>query len=149
MDKQKKMYLLPNRFQLVGWIIAAAAAAVVVAALRLTKTPYLESLPAVLGTMCFEAGLFLVGFSREKQEDEFTLYLRVRSAMNALLIVFALWLVKMVATPFLVRLVGADSFARIAVILNWMTGYVGVFVLYLALFKIRLARYNKESAYEE
>ena len=37
MDSNKKLLLLPNRFQLVGWIVAAAAAVCVACALLLSK----------------------------------------------------------------------------------------------------------------
>jgi DNA-binding XRE family transcriptional regulator len=60
--------IFPHGFQLVGWIVASIAAVCVACALLLSKTPYLESLPAILGTVFLVAGLFLVGFSREKVE---------------------------------------------------------------------------------
>ena len=141
--------MLPNCFQLVGWIVAAAAAVCLVCTLLLSKTPFLESLPAGLGTVVLVAGLFLVGFSREKTEDEFTLHLRVSSALTALLVVFVLWMLKTVSSVILVRLLPMEMFGRIQIALNFLTGFVAVFVLYLVLFKIRLARFNTKSAYEE
>lgn len=149
MEPDKKLYLLPHRFQLVGWIMAAAAALCVASALLLTKTPFLESLPAILGTVFLVIGLFVVGFSREKTEDEFTLHLRVSSAVTSLLVVFGFWILKTVASVFLVRLLPLEVFGPIQTALNCLTGFVAIFVLYLALFKIRLAIFNKESAYEE
>ena len=149
MELEKKVFLLPHRFQLLGWIVSAAAAVCVAGALLLTKTPYLENLPAILGTVSLVAGLFLVGFSREKTEDEFTLHLRVSSAVTALLIVFGLWILKTVASVILARLLPLEVFGPIQIFLNFLTGFVAIFVLYLALFKIRLAIFNKKSAYEE
>ena len=149
MEPDKKLYLLPHRFQLVGWIVAAAAAVCVAGALLLSKVPYLESLPAILGTVFLVAGLFLVGFSREEVEDEFTLHLRVSSAVTALLVVFGLWILKTVASVFLVRLLPLEVLGPLQIALNFLTGFVAIFVLYLALFKIRLAFFNKQSAYEE
>ena len=87
--------------------------------------------------------------SREKVEDEFTLHLQVSSAMTSLLVVFCLWILKTVASVFLVRLLPLEVFGPIQIALNCLTGFVAIFVLYLALFKIRLAIFNKESAYEE
>ena len=149
MDANKKLLLLPNCFQLVGWIVAAAAAVCLVCTLLLSKTPFLESLAAVLGTVVLVAGLFLVGFSREKTEDEFTLHLRVSSALTALLVVFVLWILKTIVIVFLVRFLPLEVFGPIHITLNCLTGFVAVFVLYLVLFKIRLAHFNKKSAYEE
>ena len=149
MESNKKLFLLPHCFQLVGWIVAALAAVCVVCALLLAKTPYLENAPAIIGTVLLVAGLFLVGFSREKVEDEFTLHLRVSSALTALLVVFVLWMLKTVSSVILVRLLPMEMFGRIQIALNFLTGFVAVFVLYLVLFKIRLARFNTKSAYEE
>lgn len=154
MDSNKKLLLLPNCFQLVGWIVAAAAAVCLVCTLLLSKTPFLESLPAVLGTVVLVAGLFLVGFSREKTEDEFTLHLRVSSALTSLLVVFVLWILKSIANVFLVRLlpmeVFGEVFGAVQIVLNFLTGFVAIFVIYLAMFKIRLARFNqKEGTHEE
>ena len=134
--------------------MAAAAALCVASALLLTKTPYLESLPAILGTVFLVAGLFLVGFSREEVEDEFTLHLRVSSALTSLLVVFVLWILKSIANVFLVRLlpmeVFGEVFGAVQIVLNFLTGFVAIFVIYLAMFKIRLARFNqKEGTHEE
>ncbi len=150
MESNKKLFLLPHRFQLVGWIVAAAAAVCVAGTLLLTKTPYLESLPAILGTVFLVAGLFLVGFSREEVEDEFTLHLRVSSALTSLLVLFVLWILKSIANVFLVRFLPLEVFGPIQITLNLLTGFVAIFVIYLAMFKIRLARFNqKEGTHEE
>ena len=149
MESNKKLFLLPHCFQLVGWIVAALAAVCVVCALLLAKTPYLENAPAIIGTVLLVAGLFLVGFSREKTEDEFTLHLRVSSALTALLVVFFLWILNTIVTVFLVRFLPLEVFGPIEIALDCLTGFVAVFVLYLVLFKIRMAHFNKKSAYEE
>lgn len=91
-------------------------------------------------------GIFLMGLSREKQEDEFTIYLRTRSALTAIAIMFGL------------RILFAIVFALFSIShseqLNdgiwkdlWkssegLTNYGGAFLLYFIIYKIRLARYN-------
>ena len=92
--------------------------------------------------------------SREKVEDEFTLHLRVSSALTSLLVVFVLWILKSIANVFLVRLlpmeVFGEVFGPVQIVLNFLTGFVAIFVIYLTMFKIRLARFNqKEGTHEE
>ena len=69
--------------------------------------------------------------------------------MTALLVVFGLWILKTVASVILVRLLPLEVFGPLQNALYFLTGYVAIFVLYLVLFKIRLAIFNKKSAYEE
>ena len=105
-------------------------------------------------------GLLLAGLSREKQEDEFTVFLRTRSALTAVAFMFALKVVIALIAVTLtalthLHLIGEEVFVNnrsVAVpflSLKEMTGYGGAFILYLLLYKIRLARYYKEVNDEE
>ena len=146
---QKKLHLLPYRFQAVGWTVALLSSAVIIGGMLFVKKPFFQNDYAIVGLIFLIIGVFIVGFSREKLEDEFTMHLRVSSAMTSMLVIFGLWLVTKLATPFLARLVKSDFFINIHLIISFLTSFVAVFVLYLALFKIRLASIDRKSAYEE
>ena len=142
MNTQKKVFLLPYKCQVVGWFIVGAA------------------LLAMVGSFFFIAfedllflyvGCLLVGFSREKTEDEFTLYLRTSSALTALLVICALR--TLLATIFVIHDLSGplekDAHDMIKKAIDGFTGFGSVLFLYLILYKIRLGRYNKEGADEE
>ena len=96
-------------------------------------------------------GCFLIGFAREKTEDEFTLYLRTSSALTAMLAICALRL--LLSTVFAIFELSGPMEKGIHDVLkdaiNGFTGFGSVLFLYLILYKIRLGRYNKEVADEE
>ena len=152
MNTQKKIYLLPHRCQTVGWIITGISV-ILLFCCALFRMPSNLDDPVILAFFLF-IGLFLVGLSREKQEDEFTVFLRTRSALTAVAIMFGLKIVAGLTWAFLL------NYADRAVVDSWpvgmlfkqlrsLTNYGGAFLLYLILYKIRLARYNKEVENEE
>ena len=115
---------------------------------------------AGLGIIFSFIGLFLAGLSREKQEDEFTVFLRTRSALTAVAFMFAfrILLVLIIVTMGMLtslNVIGEGVFMDNRTVglsfksLLKTTGFGGAFVLYLLLYKIRLARYFKEVADEE
>ncbi len=105
----------------------------------------------IYGILFLYLGCFLVGFAREKAEDEFTLYLRTSSALTALLVICAL--------RFLLHTVLAilefsgplekDFHDLLKDAFDGFASFGSVFILYLILYKIRLCRYNKEVVDEE
>ena len=122
MDTRKKLLLLPYGFQVAGWIIA--------------------------------------GLSREKQEDEFTIFLRTRSALTAVIIMFGLNILLAIVFSVLSgaaeyseaiheNVFNSQSFADFFYGFQRMTHYGGAFMLYLILYKIRLAMYKKGARDEE
>ena len=142
MNTQKKLYLLPHRCQLIGWILVGVSLVFVICSILILENEDEQFTYAAGGMIISFIGLLLAGLSREKQEDEFTVFLRTRSALTAVAFMFALKVVialiavnRSVAVPFLS--------------LKEMTGYGGAFILYLLLYKIRLARYYKEVNDEE
>lgn len=150
MNTQKKLFLLPYRFQPVGSVLAGIG-------LVMWIIPFLAGLEgktmlhwALYGTLAIYVGLLLIGFSREKREDEFTLHLRTSSALTAMLVIFVL---KILLTTLIsiLHLKGVDkgSIDVVKDLVNGITSIGAIFFLYLLLYKIRLARFNRESSHEE
>lgn len=160
MNTQKKLYLLPHRCQLIGWILVGVSLVFAVGCLLFIKGQSDRETYAGLGVILSFIGLFLAGLSRERQEDEFTVFLRTRSALTAVALMFALKVVIALIAVTLtelthLHLIGEEVFVNNRSVaipflsLKEMTGYGGAFILYLLLYKIRLARYYKEVNDEE
>lgn len=158
MNTQKKLYLLPHRFQLIGWILIGVSLVFVIGSVLLLKGD--DAFTAAGGGMIISfIGLLLAGLSREKQEDEFTVFLRTRSALAAVAFMFALKVVValfvvIMATLRIQNVIPKEAFDNRSMaiglrLLREWTGYGGAFILYLLLYKIRLARYYKEVNDEE
>ena len=158
MNTQKKLYLLPHRFQLIGWILIGVSLVFVIGSVLLLKGD--AAFTAAGGGMIISfIGLLLAGLSREKQEDEFTVFLRTRSALAAVAFMFALKVavalfVVIMATLRIQNVIPKEAFDNRSMamglrLLREWTGYGGAFILYLLLYKIRLARYYKEVNDEE
>ena len=160
MNTQKKLYLLPHRCQLIGWILVGVSLVFAIGSLLFIKGQSDRETYAGLGVILSFIGLFLAGLSRERQEDEFTVFLRTRSALTAVAFMFAfrILLVLIMLTMGMLttmKVIGEEVFLdnRIVALsfksLLKSTGFSGAFVLYLLLYKIRLARYYKEVNDEE
>jgi hypothetical protein len=160
MNTQKKLYLLPHRCQLIGWILVGVSLVFAVGCLLFIKGQSDRETYAGLGVILSFIGLSLAGLSRERQEDEFTVFLRTRSALTAVAFMFALKVVIALIAVTLtelthLHLIGEEVFVNNRSVaipflsLKEMTGYGGAFILYLLLYKIRLARYYKEVNDEE
>ena len=151
MIKQKKVFLLPYKCQVVGWFIAGAALLAMVGSFFFGLESTLLLRFQIYGILFLYLGCFLIGFSREKTEDEFTLYLRTSSALTALLVICAL--------RFLLHTVLAilqfsgplekDFHDMLKEVFDGFASFGSVLFLYLILYKIRLARYYKEVNDEE
>ncbi|MBR5106451.1 MAG: hypothetical protein IK098_00255 [Bacteroidales bacterium] len=151
MIKQKKVFLLPYKCQVVGWFIAGAALLAMVGSFFFGLESTLLLRFQIYGILFLYLGCFLIGFSREKTEDEFTLYLRTSSALAALLVICAL--------RFLLHTVLAilqfsgplekDFHDMLKEVFDGFASFGSVLFLYLIMYKIRLSRYNKEVADEE
>ena len=160
MNTQKKLYLLPHRFQRIGWILVGVSLVFAIGSLLFIKGQGDRETYAGMGIIISFIGLFLAGLSPEKQEDEFTVFLRTRSALTAVAFMFAfrILLVLILLTMAMLtslNVIGEEVFMdnRTAALsfksLLKPTGFSGAFVLYLLLYKIRLARYYKEVNDEE
>ena len=160
MNTQKKLYLLPHRFQLIGWILVGISLVFAIGSLLFIKGQSDRETYAGLGVVFSFIGLFMAGLSRETQEDEFTVFLRTRSALTAVAFMFAfrILLVLIIVTMGMLtslNVIGEGVFMdNRTVALSFKsllkpTGFSGAFVLYLLLYKIRLARYYKEVNDEE
>lgn len=151
MSTQKKVFLLPYKCQVVGWFITGAALLVMVGSFFFGLESTLLLRFQIYGILSLYLGCFLIGFSREKTEDEFTLYLRTSSALTALLVICAL--------RFLLHTVLAilqfsgplekDFHDMLKEVFDGFASFGSVLFLYLIMYKIRLSRYNKEVADEE
>ena len=160
MNTQKKLYLLPHRCQLIGWILVGVSVVFAVGSLLFIKGQSDRETYAGLGVVFSFIGLLLAGLSRAIQEDEFTVFLRTRSALTAVAFMFAFRILLVLillamGTLTSLNVVGEEVFMdnRIVALsfksLVRHTGFSGAFVLYLLLYKIRLARYYKEVNDEE
>ena len=89
MDTQKKLYLLPHRCQLIGWILVGVSLVFAIGSMLFIKGQSNRETYAGMGIIFSFIGLFLAGLSRERQEDEFTVFLRTRSALTAVAFMFA------------------------------------------------------------
>ena len=147
MNMQKKLFLLPCRFQMVGGILAAIGFLICIVPQFFGVDGDLSTCCVLYGILTVALGLFMVGFSRERQEDEFTLYLRTSSALNALLVIFALrFLLTLIVSILHYKQVFAEAemdFVKETV--DAVAGFGSVFILYLIMFKIRLGRFLRES----
>ena len=143
MNTQKRIWLLPYRFQIIGGVITAIAS---VAFFWVLFTSRNASVLIGIYSFIF-LGLFLIGLSREKTEDEFTLFLRTRSALTAIAIMFGLRILLALTTSLTALLVSEDVSNGILSSMFYksfkeLTNYGGAFILYGLLYKFRLARYN-------
>ena len=151
MSRQKKVFLLPYKCQVVGWFIAGAALLVMIGSWFFGLDDMLLVRFQIYGILSLYLGCFLVGFAREKTEDEFTLYLRTSSALTALLVICALRFLLHTVLAIL-QLSGPlekDFHDLLKDVFDGFASFGSVFILYLILYKIRLSRYNKEVADEE
>ena len=159
MSTQKKLYLLPHRCQLIGWILVGFSLVFIIGSILILKNGDEQFTYAAGGMVISFIGLMLAGLSREKQEDEFTVFLRTRSALTAVAFMFALkvFIALFVAVMAMLRIqdvIPKEAFDNRSMamglrLLREWTGYGGAFILYLLLYKIRLARYYKEVNVEE
>ena len=151
MSTQKKVFLLPYKCQVVGWFITGAALLVMIGSFFFGLDDMLLVRFQIYGMLFLYLGCFLIGFAREKTEDEFTLYLRTSSALTALLVICALrFLLHTVLA--LLQISGPlekDFHDMLKEVFDGLTGFGSVLFLYLIMYKIRLSRYNKEGADEE
>ncbi len=152
--------LLPYRFQVAGWIIIGLSFIIVICGTLFSIKPPVESDVVVVGASILFIGLFLIGLSREKQEDEFTIFLRTRSALTAVVIMFGLNILFVIvfsalagAAPYSEvvhdNVFNSQSFADFFNGFRRHTGYGDAFILYLILYKIRLAIYKRGARDEE
>ena len=160
MRTQKKVFLMPYPVQIAGWVLAGVSLLVFVGSWVFTPSYRPKADPVTWMSFIF-LGLFLVGLSKEKVEDEFTVFMRTRSALTAISvavairIVFALIFTSLAAwahfgpNESLEAWLDTESHFRMTKVAKEMTGYGGAFLLYLIIYKIRLARYRKESRTEE
>ena len=160
MDTRKKLLLLPYGFQVAGWIIAGFSAILFLYGILFIDKPYIQNDPAVYGIGLFLIGLFIIGFSREKQEDEFTIFLRTRSALTAVIIMFGLKLLFLIIIAALSgaasfsetvhdNVFNSQSFADLFMGFHKDANFGSAFMLYLILYKIRLDIYKRGARDEE
>lgn len=153
---QKKSYLLPHKYQIVGWCLFGAI--FVVFALEMLVWNTWELIPQkyskhgtmVLYLLAFGSA-FLVGFSQEKQEDEFIASLRRKSVMITVCVMFF----AMIAYGLLYAIWSSvhpttGNFWRYFFMVWRITGNVlFAFMLYVVLFRISYWRYKWESRKDE
>ena len=149
MNTKKKFFLLPYPCKIAGIVISLIGILlfVVFCFLKHDDMNFMSYL--IRSLFVLYVGVYLIGFSREKREDEFTLYLRTNSALISMLVIFGL---KIVLTTIIIILeangvIGPDSHLEKA--FNEMTDINMVFCLYVILYAFRRVRYNYRIQHEE
>ena len=149
MNTQKKLFLLPYRCQIAGRVLAIIGVVAWIAFMILSLFLKMDSNTEIhcflYSTVVLFVGLYLIGFSREKQEDEFTLHLRTSSALTAMLVIFGLKIVLAFVSGILEAKGIVSKDGVFSDLVDSLTSLGTVFFLYLIIYKIRLARFNKES----
>ena len=153
MNTQKKIFLLPYRCQIAGRVIAIIGLLACIASFVLTVTQRdMDSIQSfrwlLYSTAILYVGLYLIGFSREKQEDEFTLHLRTSSALTAMLVIFGLKIVLSFVSGYLEMKGIVSKDGMFSDMVDEWTSLGAVFILYLIIYKFRLARFNMRMARE-
>ena len=153
MNTQKKIFLLPYRCQIAGRVIAIIGLLACIASVVLTVTHRdMDSIQSfrwlLYSTAILYVGLYLIGFSREKQEDEFTLHLRTSSALTAMLVIFGLKIVLSFVSGYLEMKGIVSKDGMFSDMVDEWTSLGAVFILYLIIYKFRLARFNMRMARE-
>lgn len=79
--KQKEPILLPAYFKIIGFIIIilALTTAIVIKAMQIEMLPSQKELFRVFTMNAFLLGLLLVAWSRDKIEDEMTVFIRLKA----------------------------------------------------------------------
>ena len=68
MNTQKKIFLLPYRWQVIGWIILGASLLATIVGLLFSKNPNDQMATVYLGGFLFAMlGMLIAGLSRERQ----------------------------------------------------------------------------------
>lgn len=149
MENKKKILLLPHRYQAVGWVVAGVALLGMIATAFFNLELMQLLRYQISGVLLLFLGLFLVGFSQEKAEDEFTIHIRTSSALASLLIICALKI--LLGLLFVVlrmtEVIGEEDNDFVKDLIDLDFG--SVFILYLILYKLRLRRYNRKAGHEE
>ena len=144
MHTQKKLFLLPHCFQRIGLILTVVSTIVFFWAV-FSSEDMLNNVTVIAYAFAF-LGLFFVGVAKEKVEDEFTLFTRTRSALTAIAVMFGLnillALTVFAAKVFSANVTDGSLLIRFVDSFTEMTGYGGAFILYILLYKFRLARYK-------
>ena len=142
MNTQKKLFLLPYRFQTVGCVLIGIGLVLWIISFFFESKEIFRWI--LYGTLAIYLGLFLIGFSRERREDEFTLHLRTSSALTAMLVIFGLKILLTFVKGFLLWKGVISKDGLVEDMFTEVTSLSMVFFLYLIIYKIRLARFNKE-----
>ena len=144
MHTQKKLFLLPHCFQRIGLILTVVSTIVFFWAV-FSSEDMLNNVTVIAYAFAF-LGLFFVGVAKEKVEDEFTLFTRTRSALTAIAVMFGLnillALTVFAAKVFSANVTDGSLLIRFVDSFTELTGYGGAFILYILLYKFRLARYK-------
>lgn len=154
---KKRSLLLPYRYQIIGWcLIAFVFVSFVLLLIALHSWEiipheygrYVLSTEALL--VCIAA--LLVGFSKEKKEDEFIAYIRMRSIIITVCAIFLFYLVGGGILSFdnaFRDVFQNDDIHEFVRIFRTLTSVQFAFPLYICVFKISLFIYWRKSKRNE
>ncbi|MDE6048388.1 MAG: hypothetical protein K2G09_01665 [Paramuribaculum sp.] len=120
-------FLLPHFMQFVG--VALALIGIIV--LCLGNMDIISFFSYTL----LAAGLLLAAISKEKTEDEFITYLRMRSIITVTIICLIYSVILPISNYFLMRSMDIFVLGRITLLQNFITSTPAVVLLYILLFK--------------
>lgn len=155
-NMEKKSYLLPHGFQTLGWCLFGSLFLLLPLELlvwnkwQLIPQTYSQHGTSLLYFIAF-ASAFFVGFSREKQEDEFIATLRSKSVMLTACVMFLLMILYGLCYAVWSSVHPAPgAFWRYFFNVWQLTGNIlFAFMLYVAIFRINYWHYKWESRKDE
>lgn len=141
----KHNYLLPHKYQILGWILAAAAPVFFIITCLLYNQGQIRFLPSnaytAISYLLLFSGMFLIAFSSEKTEDEMIRNIRARSIAIAAGIQFVFFIVWSLFYAFDhgLRFMPDSDLNRIIYYCGQgLTNSFSLFFLYIVIFRIKL-----------
>lgn len=141
----KHNYLLPHKYQILGWILAAAAPVFFIITCLLYNQGLIRFLPSnaytAISYLLLFSGMFLIAFSSEKTEDEMIRNIRARSIAIAAGIQFVFFIVWSLFYAFDhgLRFMSDSDLNRIIYYYGQgLTNSFSLFFLYIVIFRIKL-----------
>lgn len=125
MENKLSLKLFPNSFRKVSFVLIVIAVGVLLPA-RIMKEGYVfenREMIRFIGMDILLAGLFILGWTRDKQEDEMSVQIRLRSAMGAIVSSIIILMINPLIGPIL-GLGALDSYSGQGIMLYVMVFYV-------------------------
>lgn len=135
-----RTYLLPHRYQQLGWWLFAAPFVCVLPYMAMSSDEALQSEKLnIIATLVFTClpylGVGLICLSQEKQEDEYIQSLRARALFAVVVYAFIVNMVSDSLARFLMQSISLDNYGFLRTVIYAFTNTPFLAVIYLVLFK--------------